>query len=644
MIPPIRRFARSALVLLAAALPHPAARVAHASDLAPGDPPLTGTLVDLKRDAVEEVFGFQMTAAQIAEHRRLYARCWKYAPAAWQKAEAAVLPEFSDLTGKSADARRALREKHRAAWQADAKDRVARGNPYFQWLVAQTEAAARVAAAGDPPLRQDGLNAYVEFIDWGLDLQLSPTQRAELSALVAREWMKSFSPTDRTALGEQILPLHRKVVRMPTTERDAVRAKLTAALLPVLEKSETPTDRWLKAAHQSSHQVLDPTAPALTAAVAAGGEEFFEWALGAKLSPEVRRRYREDIARMWKGLSEVDRKAVVRTAEVMRTPPTGAAGELQRARDRAGILISAAWHPDDPFSIALLAAYRSARPATDGPAVPPKGKVLMAGEPPLTEGAADAARYYYEWVLGIEFTSAERAAFRETQLAEWRRKDADAMRGTIEVARFWAETAAFPTGDRELIRATLRPQLIDGCRQTKDTDPGNRWLLALYEAKKPAAKDRPWLTPDLPEAAAELLTFQATEASGQPASAAAVQKAVAAAVTAGSFELSQAPVRLAELRAVWAGLTETAKQELRDDWSDRLAPLTLTAKLAAWQTTPAKPRIDDFLAAQKKLYQQQQQTQMISNMLRMQHQSNMTIIRNMGSTPYKYEYRYVPRR
>ena len=47
---------------------------------------------------------------------------------------------------------------------------------------------------------------------------------------------------------------------------------------------------------------------------------------------------------------------------------------------------------------------------------------------------------------------------------------------------------------------------------------------------------------------------------------------------------------------------------------------------------------------QQQLYQQQQQTQMISNMLRMQHQTNMTIIRNMGSTPYKYEYRYVPRR
>jgi len=37
--------------------------------------------------------------------------------------------------------------------------------------------------------------------------------------------------------------------------------------------------------------------------------------------------------------------------------------------------------------------------------------------------------------------------------------------------------------------------------------------------------------------------------------------------------------------------------------------------------------------------QEQQNTAMISNMLRMQHKSNMTIIRSLGRPPYKCEYR-----
>ena len=70
----------AALTLLIAVV----SQSAPAADLAPGKPPLTDDLADRKRDAVEEVFGFQMTARQLAEHRRLYARCWTYAPAGWQ--------------------------------------------------------------------------------------------------------------------------------------------------------------------------------------------------------------------------------------------------------------------------------------------------------------------------------------------------------------------------------------------------------------------------------------------------------------------------------------------------------------------------------------------------------------------------------
>jgi hypothetical protein len=51
---------------------------------------------------------------------------------------------------------------------------------------------------------------------------------------------------------------------------------------------------------------------------------------------------------------------------------------------------------------------------------------------------------------------------------------------------------------------------------------------------------------------------------------------------------------------------------------------------------------DAFLQAQRELYQQQQTTAMISNMLQMQHETNMTIINNIGGYDYEYEWVWVP--
>lgn len=98
------------------------------------------------------------------------------------------------------------------------------------------------------------------------------------------------------------------------------------------------------------------------------------------------------------------------------------------------------------------------------------------------------------------------------------------------------------------------------------------------------------------------------------------------------------------MRHAWPTLNETDRQELRDLWADSLRPLGVQPKLAAWQSPPAKAKELAYLEAMRKLQHQQQTTAMISNMLRMQHETNMTIIRNMGSTPYKYEYRYEYRR
>ena len=52
---------------------------------------------------------------------------------------------------------------------------------------------------------------------------------------------------------------------------------------------------------------------------------------------------------------------------------------------------------------------------------------------------------------------------------------------------------------------------------------------------------------------------------------------------------------------------------------------------------------NNYLDAMRKLQQEQQTVAMISNMMASQHRMNMTVINNIGSSNYRYEYKYVYR-
>src|SRR3954466_14791993 len=74
--------------------------IGRSADLAPGAPPLTQDIADLRRDAVEVVFEVQFTARQLREHQRYYAWYWKYATVEWQKNEQATLSAFKGAFDK----------------------------------------------------------------------------------------------------------------------------------------------------------------------------------------------------------------------------------------------------------------------------------------------------------------------------------------------------------------------------------------------------------------------------------------------------------------------------------------------------------------------------------------------------------------
>ena len=105
------------------------------------------------------------------------------------------------------------------------------------------------------------------------------------------------------------------------------------------------------------------------------------------------------------------------------------------------------------------------------------------------------------------------------------------------------------------------------------------------------------------------------------------------------------PLYWAWLRAAWPDAPADDRAKLTGQWAadDRIKPIVaqlndLKAKALASGNDPTGQ-----LDALRKLYQQQQTVSMISNMMAMQHRTNMTIINNIGSSNTRYEYKYVYR-
>jgi hypothetical protein len=111
-------------------------------------------------------------------------------------------------------------------------------------------------------------------------------------------------------------------------------------------------------------------------------------------------------------------------------------------------------------------------------------------------------------------------------------------------------------------------------------------------------------------------------------------------------EFQQMPLYWAWFGAAWLEVPADERAKLTQQWAadDRIKPIV--TRLNDHKAKPVASGNDpsDQLDALRKLYQQQQQTvSMISNMMAMQHRTNMTIINNIRSSNTRYEYKYVYR-
>lgn len=287
-----------------------------------------------------------------------------------------------------------------------------------------------------------------------------------------------------------------------------------------------------------------------------------------------------------------------------------------------------------------------------------------AGGPPLTMYTINTCTDFCEWFMDVPFTQEQRAVMQQYMVDVWRSndpKDKEDRDGLAEVIKASNEVAKiYETDKRELTRQAVRTEVMKQWREEATRgDRMAKFMVDIYDAaNKPiatAAKaGEPNLTRQSADATLEALHFMASKAAGYDVEPTAAQKAEFAQKLAAAYatvpaelkqELAQMPLYWAALRVQWPELPADERRKLAEAWAsaEQIKPIVenIKAAKAKADTEAAKPA--EQLKALQKYYQERQNVAMISNMMAMQHRTNMTIINNIGSSSYRYEYKYVYR-
>jgi hypothetical protein len=280
-------------------------------------------------------------------------------------------------------------------------------------------------------------------------------------------------------------------------------------------------------------------------------------------------------------------------------------------------------------------------------------------QPALEQFTVNQCCDFVEWLIDVPLTDTQRQAVRDHLVAVWNRKDKGEANDLWAVFTARNELDKLKKEQKEFGRQTARAEVIRQWRaEAGKGDAMARMMVDVYDrAHKPLAEGKagePPLTRQQADATLEILHFMASKVAGFDVSPSDAQKAEFATKLAGGYagldggmkkEMEQMPLYWAWFRAAWPELPAEERSKLTEQWSkdERIKPLVaqindLRAKALASGDT-GNTQVD----AMRRLYQQQQLTTHISNMMAIQHRTNMMMINNIGSSNYRYEYKYVYR-
>jgi hypothetical protein len=170
----------------------------------------------------------------------------------------------------------------------------------------------------EPTLTQDCLNRWTAYTEWLLDVQLSPAQSRQFQAFFADHWRTLDTDVRKRLLGEMSDGLPRRLSRLSSYERNALRAQRQPWFLKGLRQTEDECSQWLLAVHEAAHRpggsrnpVLVPGTLPLTQDMVNSFGDYLEWILDLRkaggLTAAERQELQTRLIGRWRQCDDADK-------------------------------------------------------------------------------------------------------------------------------------------------------------------------------------------------------------------------------------------------------------------------------------------------------------------------------------------------
>jgi Tfp pilus assembly protein PilF len=389
-------------------------------------------------------------------------------------------------------------------------------------------------------------------------------------------------------------------------------------------------------------QVLVDGTPPLTAEIVERFTKFLEWALDAQFTGSQRAELEAAAVDTWTTEAAGDIEAVVQMAALQAQLPGLADGdrELLRQALQEQILTGARENPTDESNAWLLGVYAAAyTPLAEGP-------------PPLTRQMTDAFAELLAFMVaqvtgqaGVAVDAAMKDEFAASITQQWADMPAEQREHYTSMPLMWAALDSawpgYPDEDKQKLRDQWKAQLLPLLPQPAAEQPAPEAapadggpVLASQDAAGYTARGKQHAERSEYEAAiadfTEALKLEPANIAALVARGDAYQRNSQRNLASDDYTRAADldPKSVEAQKGLYdAYYADTALDQAKVHW----------AKMKALQGEPASDELWG-LEIQRRIADRQATYRMMSNILQMQHETNMTIINNIGgwSTTYRY--------
>jgi hypothetical protein len=347
-------------------------------------------------------------------------------------------------------------------------------------------------------LRQNALDRWTAYVEWLLDIRLTPGQQRDFQQAFRQRWqLLASAERERYALrAETELAWFQDVLRRDAEEHDAWRGQKRTLFVAALRKSSDRADRLLLEMYESAHlpggeknPILIPGSPPLTRQMVEQRQRFSEWVLDVRLTEEQRKRFQQLMIEEWKQLDQQARDLTVKRsweAVLARLPSLNSyQRNLLRAELQARLLIDLRQRPKSPLGLWLLDIYGLVhRPGSRG------NPILVTGSPALTQEMTEQYADFLEWVLDLRFSGGlsepQRRVLREHLIGAWKKLNSAGKDRFVAFLSRWRDIVQMPELERSRLLDRLQPEFLESLQSSGD-DEYSRWLLSISEKERALA-------------------------------------------------------------------------------------------------------------------------------------------------------------